>query len=327
MEAVISQNNTRQESRKYKPKKKHLKWYQYLFIFALCAWPLAMFGIWTVYCSINGWVSSFQRWSSKAQAYVYVGWKNYQYVFDSFKTVEGSTSMSGYLRSMLNSLIIFAVNNFIMIPVGVFFAYMMYKKTPGSNFFRVVFFFPNIISPVVLTMAFKYMFSMDFGPMVKLLELFGVTLPTNGLFADISTAFMMILIYNIWAGLGYYVILITGTISRIPNEIIEAGQLEGISVTREFWQVVFPLSSETVKVLFLNGVGIIGTYFLTPMLLTGGGPYDFATTTIALAQQNLIDAGNANQAAAFGIIVSLVMFPLTNGVRLILDKCFPTITY
>lgn len=312
------------QERTYKPKKKRkLTPGQIVFIICMCVWPLCIWILFTIVCSIDGWIAAFQRWSPMKRQYVWVGWDNFELVLNGiFK----DTAID-WKNAILNSIYLFLFNNFVMIPIGVFFGYLLYKKMPFASVFRVIFYLPNIISPIVLTMAFKYMLNVSYGPIPKVLSFFGLPLPANGFFADPNWAFPIILIYNLWAGLGYFVVMVTGAMNRIPKEVLEVGMLDGISITREFWQVVVPLIMETIKVLFLSGVSIIFSYFLTPMLLTKGGPYDGISSTIALKQQQYIDSGNINEASAWGIITSIVAFPLTNGVRFLLDKLFPPIQY
>jgi ABC-type sugar transport system permease subunit len=317
MEQAIIQN--------YKPKKKKLPFSRKVFIVLMIAYPLLQLAVFWLYVNFDTVLMSFQKLDYSSGAEVFVGWDNYSWVFDQL-------SMSDFpdlWYCIRNSVILFAVNNFVILPIALFCAYIFYKKLPGRSFFRVIFFLPNIISIVVLTMAFSFMFDSTFGPINAFLKAIGLgaVIPANGWLGDKNTAFNMVVLYCIWAGVGYDVVLITGAINRIPTEVIEAGKIDGIGMWREFFQVVLPMISSTIMTLFITGVTVIFTIFLQPMLLTNGGPYSHLSGTIALYIVELVDRGDLYKAAAVGMIFSIIGIPLIQLIKWGAEKLCPQVEY
>jgi len=113
--------------------------------------------------------------------------------------------------------------------------------------------------------------------------------------------------------------LLHGAISRIPTEIIEYGQLEGISMTRELWQVIVPMIWPTITTLFVLGSTSAFTIFLQPQLLTNGGP-NGSSYTIALYVLEQVRASNLEYAAAVGVFFSLIGVAVVMLFRFIMEK-------
>jgi len=296
-----------------------------LFIILMIAWPLVQFLVFWVYVNFDMIVMSFQKLDYISGKEVFVGLKNYEWVWDSL-----TDPVQPALRnSILNSVLLFLSNNFILLPVSIFFAYIMQKKVKGSGVFRVIFFLPNIISVVVLTMSFRFMFDSTFGPINNLLKSIGLggIIPANGWLGDKNTALPMVLIYCLWAGIGYNVVLLSGAMNRIPSEIYEAGKLDGIGMWRELVRIVVPMISGTITTLFISGVSVVFTLFLQPMLLTGGGPYDGLSGTIALFIVQSINAGELYHAAATGMIFTIIGIPLIQLIKWGMEKLFPAVEY
>ncbi len=308
-------------------KKKRQPLSRHLFILALIVWPLAQFLVFWLYVNIDTVVMSFQQLDFNTGKQAFVGFDNFRWVWRQLVSNTDPTLRN----SILNSIYLFLSNNFIILPVAIFVAYVLQKKLPGASIFRVIFFLPNIISVVVLTMAFCFMFNPSWGPftgLLKWLHIGGRALE-NGLFGDKSTAMPMVLIYCLWAGIGYDVVLLSGAMNRIPADIYEAGKIDGIGIFRELVQVVVPMISGTITTLFISGVSVIFTLFLQPMLLTGGGPYGGLSGTIALFIVTNVNAGATQRyyAAATGLIFSLVGIPLIQTIKWGMEKVFPTVEY
>lgn len=306
-------------------KKKKISVGRIIFICCMVAWPLIQFLVFWLYVNFDTILMSFQKLDYDTGLEVFVGWTNYEWVFNKLTNPD----QPELRNAIINSVYLFLSNNFVLLPLSIFFAYILHKKVPGSKIFRVIFFLPNIISVVVLTMVFGFMFDSTFGPVNSFLELIGLggIIPANGWLGDKNTVMIMVLVYCLWAGIGYNVVLISGAINRIPQDIFDAGKIDGIPMWRELFQVVIPMISGTITTLFVSGVSVIFTLFLQPMLLTGGGPYDGLSSTIALFMMQLVNANQLYRAAAVGMIFTIIGVPLIQLVKLTLEKFLPSVEY
>jgi|HigsolmetaAR203D_1030402.scaffolds.fasta_scaffold03279_5 ABC-type sugar transport systems, permease components len=283
------------------------------FIFLMLLFPLLHFLVFFVYINANTVVMSFQRLNFMDNSVSFVGLDQYRAIF---RDLERSPVLG---KAIVNSLLFIPVTNFILLPLSIVAGYFLYKKVWGSGWFRAVFFLPSILSIVILTMVFSFMFDSTFGVVNDLLRLVGLEHWQRAWFGDPDTAMPMVFLYCIWAGIGFNVILLHGAISRIPTEIIEYGQLEGISMTRELWQVIVPMIWPTITTLFVLGSTSAFTIFLQPQLLTNGGP-NGSSYTIALYVLEQVRASNLEYAAAVGVFFSLIGVAVVMLFRFIMEK-------
>ena len=201
-----------------------------------------------------------------------------------------------------------------------------------GGFFKVVFFLPSIISAVVLTLCYSYMFDITLGFIPQVLTDLGLgdKVPFDGYFGDKAYAWWMILFYGLWSGIGYNIVLISGAMARIPEEVIEAGKLDGLTTIKELFYVTIPLTGSTLGTLLLLGTTVIFSYFLQPKLLLGGNAATVGGFTIALyIVENVKSAGATEMAlgATIGIVCAVVGTPIVFLTRKLIDKFLPAYEY
>ena len=308
-----------------KSKKKKMPLKRKIFIVSMIIYPIVHFLVFWLYVNFNSIIMAFQEFNYFEEKEVFVWLDNFDWALDQLYRL-GKPDL---VNCIVNSVLLFVSNNFVILPISIFCAYIFYKKLPLGGFFKVVFFLPNIISVVVLTLAFSFMFNTSFGPVNEVLNWLGLgqLIPANGWLSDKDTAFPMILFYCLWAGIGYNVVLISGAIGRIPEEVIESGKLDGIGMWRELFVIVIPLIFPTITTLFVTGVTVIFTLFLQPMLLTAGGPFSHISGTISLFIVELVNAGDLYKASAAGLLFSLVGVPLVLLIKFLLERISPDVEY
>ena len=165
---------------------------------------------------------------------------------------------------------------------------------------------PSIVSSVVLIAIYKNFINSANGPLKLFFDTFNWELPA--LLYQEETATFTIVFYTMFMGLGSNLILFSGAMAKIPPEIVEAAQLEGIGFFRELFTIELPLIMQTVLVLLLFSVmNVLGAS--GPILVFTQGKYNTQTITYWF-YENVIVAQNYNLASAFGLCLSLVSVPL-----------------
>ena len=289
------------------------------FIVLMLAIPLTHFMIFFVYVNIDTFILSFLRFDFLTSEYHYVGLQNYKNIIEDIQSTEG-------LRiAIRNSLWFFPVTNLIILPLSVVSAYFIFRKVPGRNIFKVIFFLPSIISIVVLTMSFQFMFDPLFGPVNMFMERIGIS-PVGGWFGNKQTVMPMIFIYCIWAGIGFNMVLLNGAIARLPKEVIESGRIDGIGMYKEMTQIIIPMIWPTITTLFVIGTTAVFTIFLQNLLLANGGPSG-SSKTVAFIVVEQVQAGNLPSAAAFGILFSIIGIPIIFTIKYLMEKIGQNVEY
>lgn len=298
-----------------------------VFICVMLSVPILHFLLFWVYINVDTVFLSFQKFDMNTGTWQWFGLNNYKALWREFVKPQ-----SVLPRALLNSVSVFLWNDFVIVPISLFCAYVLYKKVPLGGAFKVIFFLPSIISVVVLTLAFSFMFDASFGFIPHLLEKMGLEklVPFDGYFGDKRYAWWMILLYGLWSGIGYNIVLITGAMTRIPQDVVEAGKLDGLTMGRELFSVTIPMIGSTIGTLLLLGTTVIFTYFLQPKLLLGGSADVVGGYTIALyIVNNVREAGTAQMAmgATVGILCALIGTPIVFGSRKLIDRYLPAYEY
>ncbi len=286
-----------------------------IFVWGMLALPLLQWLVFFVYVNINSVVMSFQSVDYESGQIVWT-LDNYRRFFAEFVQLP-------QMRNAIKNSLLAGVNDLVLLLISVIFAYLFYKKVPGRRAFRIIFFLPSIISVVIYTMVYKYMFNMSMGPInIILNKLFGV--PTADLptwFGDQNLSFPLIMVYCLWVGTGYNILIIGGAIENLPEEVMEYARIDGVGFVRELFQIVIPMIWPTISVGILGSVTTAFTLFIQVELLTGGGPGQ-SSQTIAYLINSLIKGGNANLewGACMGICFTVIATPIIIIVKKILDK-------
>ena len=275
-----------------------------LFIVGMLSIAIVHFLVFWLYVNLSSILMAFKNVTIEGTKW---GFGNFKIMFDSFRNP--TSELRG---AFVNTMIFFAVNLLIKLPLTFICSYFLYKKIKGYKYYRFVFFLPSIISAVVLTSLLKYMVNPG-GPLPRIYEmLWGREAPL--FLADSDYA------------LG--VILFQGAMSRIPPEIIEAGKIDGVGMTRELFQIVTPLVWPTIStVVVLAFVGIFSSS--GEILLFTKGLYDTYTISYWIFElvQGIKGTVNLEYASTVGIFFSVIALPIVLLVKRGLEKITESVEY
>ncbi len=294
------------------------------FLIALCIVPLINFAIFWVYVNFKTIILTFQRYDVSAGKYEFIGLTRYISVFKQYVLGEVPANQNVYLNS-LRAIVI----NLIILPIAFIASYSFYKKIRFEKFFRVLFMFPSIISLVVLTMVYRYMFDGSFGPIALLVQKITGT-ERIWISDDSEYLWSIIYIFAIWAGLGTNVIMISGAMMRIPADITEACLIDGVGFWREALQFVLPLVMPTIGIYFISILTSCLAFTMQPMLIAGEVGVENKFLTMSWYIYRVTNSGSKDQmlqASTVGIVFSLLLMPFVIGARILANKITPEVDF
>src|SRR5699024_836193 len=117
----------------------------------------------------------------------------------------------------------------------------------GSGFYRVVFFFPQVISAVIIGILFQYVYNPRYGILNASLEGLGAENLTRAWLGNADTIFWAIAAVVIWSGVGFYMVIFMSGMQAIPTSFYEAATLDGANRWRQFIDITMPLMWETIR--------------------------------------------------------------------------------
>lgn len=306
---------------KVKPKKAKFNRADLLFYCVFLAWPVLQFCVFYIGVNFNSIILSFQfKEANEAGTELIIKY----WTLDSYKLAWDMLWVGDGKRFIAFTFKAFFTTHIISIPLGLLFAYYIFKKLPGWSSFRVVLFLPSILSGVVVGLIYRYLFE-------GLESIIGVNLldPVEG------NLFASLMFYNIWISFGTNVLMYSNKMSSISDEIIESAHLDGAVGIKEFWYIVLPLTYSTLSVFLITGVAsmFVHQYGVLEMFnwtaddsIKSIGFWFFGQ---AQKYKNMISTTDLSASglptlAAMGIIMTIITVPIALTVRWALEKYGPS---
>lgn len=172
---------------------------------------------------------------------------------------------------------------FVLIAVAVEFlfgfglALLLWRSIPFGGFFRVLFSIPMMLAPVAIGFMWRMLYDQSNGPIDAILR--GMHLSAVPWLSEGHSAFAAVLIMDVWEWTPFMFLLLLAGLQSLPEEALEAAQLDGATGVRVVWSIIFPmLAPITVMAVFLRFTEAF-TIFGQILQLTGGGPGTATTST------------------------------------------------
>ena len=202
---------------------------------------------------------SFHEWDGLGEM-VYVGIDHYVNLLDDDK----------FYTSLKNN-IIWLFLFVLAIPAGLFVALFLNQTVTGIRLYKSLFFFPFVISQIVVGLIFSWFYNPTFGVVGHLFEYFGAAPPS--ILGDERYVTYGIIVAGLWPQIAYCMILYLTGLNNVAPEQIEAGRLDGAKGWRLLWHVVLPqLWPATFLAIVVTVIGALRSFDMIA-IMTQGGPY------------------------------------------------------
>lgn len=284
-----------------------------VFIYSCIAPALILFAIFMIYPTISVFRMSLYEWGGLSARRTFVGLKNFRILLeDRF-----------FLRAFQNTVLIITLVTIITLSIAIIFAYILIReKVKGENFFRVVFYIPNILSIAVIAAVFSAIYAPDQGLINGLGRLFNPDTWVNIQFLGNPRLVVYSVIgAMVWQAIGYYMVMYMASMGSIPTHLYEAAQIEGANRVRQFFDITLPLVWETVRttlVFFI--ISSINISFLLVNVLTGGGPNGASEVFLSYLYRQAYNNASYGYGMAIGVVVFLFSFALAGLVSLVTKR-------
>jgi len=241
----------------------------------------------------------------------YVGGRNFEFLTECGNYLDpNSCREDKFWRAVWNTLWFVTLQVGIMVGFSLLTAIILNGKIRARGFFRSVFFFPVLLSPVVVALIWKWILQRE-GVLNAFLDWTGIG-GYNWL-VDADWAFAWSVFLSVWAHMGFYTLILLAGLQAIPRDVYEAATMDRASPWRVFRRITLPLLMPTMLVVLVLALIKGVQTFDEVYAFTGGGP-GTATTFII---QYIYEEGFAGAprlfglAAAASLLVALVLVILT----------------
>ena len=242
---------------------------------------------------------------------VYTGTEQYGFLLECETFGDPITCREDrFWKGLYNTAIFIFFQVTFLVLFSLITALILNREIRGRGFFRAVFFFPVLLSPVVVALIWKWVLLRD-----GLLNAFLVSIGLDKILFFVSPEWSMFwaVFVSIWAHMGFYTLILLAGLQAIQPDLYEAAKMDGTSKERVFWRITLPLLWPNFLVVvvlaLIKGVQIFDEVFV----LTGGGP----GTATQFIVQYIYNTGFTEQVQNFGlasaasVILGVILFILT----------------
>jgi N-acetylglucosamine transport system permease protein len=266
-----------------------------------------LYGIFVLYPYAQAFYLSLTSWSGTSPNRPFVGLDNFRRLFTDDRFLNALTNNGKFL---------------IFLPIGtlgiaLFFAALFTqggKKIKGSGFYRVAFFFPQVISAVIIGLLFQYIYNPRYGILNSFLEMVGAEEAQRTWLGNTTTIFWSIAFVAIWSGVGFYMVIFISSMQTIPKTFYEAATLDGAGRWRQFRDITLPLMWETLRTAIIYvAIGAVDMFAMV-QVITGGSATAAAQSVEPVSIYMYIEAFNKSRwgyASAVGVVLLILTLLLS----------------
>jgi len=205
----------------------------------------------------------------------------------------------------------------IIIPVATIFASMLNRLRRGSTPLKVIYFLPQLTSSVAVAIMLHYIFQPDWGLLNGALRAIGVTKLPLWLAEPrytLTGSRAAVTILAVWAGLGYFIIVILAGLQSIQRDLYDAAAIDGASPLQSWWFITLPSLRPTF--IFLIMTGSIDALARFADLWTlggpGGSPARSLQSVVMFMYQQGFESQDFSLAAATAVVFFLIVLLITS---------------
>ncbi len=281
---------------------------------------MAIFGIFVLFPMI---LNLFYAFTGGTNLFLkdrpFVGMENFRILFECQNFFNPNTCTEDlFWRAVYNTALFVVLQVSGIVFFSLITALILNRKIVARGFFRSVFFYPVLLSPVVVALIWKWILQRD-GLLNGIITLFGGE--KMMFLLDKNWTIFWVIFISIWANMGFFTLILLAGLQSIPPDLYEAASMDGTSKFQGFRFITLPLLKPTMLVVLVLALIRAVQVFDQVYVLTGGGP---GSATIYLVQY-IYNKGFSDQIHLFGIaaaasIVMAVVLMIFTLLQLRLNK-------
>jgi len=286
------------------------------FILGFLVLPVGLYLFYVVWPFAQAAAYSLTNWGGFSDTQEFVGFDNYVRLFQDELIRKAFWHNVFFLVTVPLFTIVLALFLAFLLNVGGRGNRAGVRGVWGSNVYKIIFFFPTVLSLVVIAVMWQQIYRTDGQGLINgVLMKIGLVDADNPIaftadpepFLGVPAVLWWLLIIAIWAGVGFYMVLFSAAMQSIPKDIYEAALLDGASRVHTFFRVTLPLLRDTVSVAWVY-LGFIAldmyalVYVMTP---SQGGPNHTSEIFASVLNFNAFQKGQFGYACAIGVALAI----------------------
>ncbi|AYN38855.1 sugar ABC transporter permease [Streptomyces dangxiongensis] len=293
---------------------------QYRFVTGFLLVPVALYLIFVIWPYIQTIGYSLTDWKGQSQTFRFVGLDNYRALFQD----------DIFLEAVWHNILFLIFIPVITILLALFFAFMLnaggrsraggVRGVEGAAFYKILYFFPQVLSLAILAVLFNAVYRSDGGGLLN-----GLLIKTGLVDADNPVEWLnepnmvlwALMVVVVWHGVGFYLVLFSAAMQSIPRDIYEAALIDGASRNQSFFRITLPLLWDSVQTAWVYlGIVAMDMFVLVSAMTQnmgayGGGPDHHSDVMSTVMMRNFLYYGKSGYACAMGVVMLLLTLVLS----------------
>jgi alpha-1,4-digalacturonate transport system permease protein len=272
---------------------------------------LLIFGIFILFPMLMNFLYAFTGGTSFFPAErIWVGTENFAQLLTCENFLEPNTCQEDiFWRAIHNTIFYVIAQVTLMVVASLLTALVLNRDIKARGFFRSVFFYPVLLSPIVVALIWKWILQEN-GLLNGIIT--GIGFDKMPFLVNANWARFWVVMISVWAYMGFYTLILLAGLQSIPAELYEAAEIDGANDLQSFFQITLPLLMPTMTVVLVLALIRAVQIFDVVFAFTGGGP---GTATLYMVQY-IYDNGFASPSKQFGLAASASL--LMAGVLIVL---------
>jgi ABC-type sugar transport system permease subunit len=220
-----------------------------------------------------------------------------------------------YRNAILNTVLLGAAFLIIALPLALILASLLNNLKYAPNFFKVVYFLPQITSTVAIALVFAYVFQSNWGLLNNFLRVLGVD-PLPLWLADprynLTGSRAAATILAVFVALGYFMLIYLAGLQAVPQELYDAATVDGANFLQAWRHITLPGLRPTFIFLLITGTIDAMSRFSDLWFLGGpaGSPARSLQTAVMYIYQTAFESHDFNLASAAAVILFFIMLTI-----------------
>jgi N-acetylglucosamine transport system permease protein len=251
------------------------------------------------------------KWGGYTADKTFVGFSNFVTLFQSDK----------FYSAFQNTVLLIVLVTIVTFGLALVFAAILTReKIKGQNFFRIIFYIPNILSVVVISAVFSAIYKPENGLLNSILNLFRSGDEISWLGSSKVVMYSLV-IAMIWQAIGYYMVMYMASMANVSESIYESAALEGAGKIKQFFTLTLPLvwtNIRTTLTFFI--ISTINMSFLFVKAMTQGNPNGSSHVFLSYMYQEAYTNSSYGYGMAIGSVVFIFSFALAAIVNVVTKR-------
>lgn len=279
-----------------------------IFIFLFTIPALFVYMVFFGYPILQSFYISFFRWSGLSDNKIFVGFENFIRLFQD----------DVVWKALWNNMIIYIFGTIFTFLIAIFLSTVLVKGTlKESKFYRIVFLFPNVLSVVIVSIIWSFIFSPTMGILNNTLEMMGLESLTRTWLGDETTVLGALIVPQVWMFAGFFMVLYMAGMRNIPKTLYEAARIDGATEVKQFFSITIPMLWEIIRtsLVFFVARAFQSTFSLVYTTTNGGPNRASEILTTYMYEQAFV-----NSNFGYATVIGLLLFGVMMTINYILQR-------